>query len=296
MPEQETKQLLYTTLGDLAQGNIDGSIETHERLDEFTERVARGEFHVKTEIKLPCGCIDGRCGCKVRPDAAGGTMTMVVADDLLEQKFAGDGTTADMTRNVFWYLREQGYEIGDHTAEIIHGEDNSGCGANDQLKKIYGIIADKQEQVRALAGAFGIVSTDEDHAAIIAGAARRTQFSTGREVLGVMVDEAGEENIDVLRGDHKEVVAVINHRRGTTLDRDAVAQAFGENYEAFNVDVWAFEEGARALYPNASEAEIRRTVTAMVYYNIATTLALCGPNMRMVTLAPEDEFAEAMAA
>lgn len=282
--ESEKNNVDYMTLGGLAKGDIQGSPETHDRLDDFTNRVGSGEFHTHTDITLPCGCIDGRCGCKVRPNSSGGTYTMAVADDLLEQKYAGDGTTEDMARNVYRSLRERGFDVGGHTAEDTHGDANSGCGANDQLAKIYGIIATNGDALRDLAIAFGIVPTDEEHAAVLAGASRRTEFSSGKDVLDAMTDEAGTANIDVLQGGHKEVVAVINHRAGTTLDRDAVAAAFGDEYQAFNIDAWALENGARALYPDGDEATIARTVTAMVYYNLATALALCGPNMRVVTL------------
>jgi len=279
----------YITLGDVAEGEIGGTLETHRRLDEFTDRVGSGEFHTATRIGVPCGCIDGRCGCRIRPDAAGGTLTLAVADDLLEQRYTGDGTTADMVRNVFRSLRERGFDIGDHTADTVRGEENSSCGANDLLGMIYRIIVYKRDVIRTLARVFGVAPGSADHEAIIDGANRRMLFSTGREVLDAMTEGAGRENIDVLRGDHHEVLSVINHRRATTLDRDVVVREFGDEYEAFNIDVWSFAEGARALYPDASEEKIQSAVTAMAYYNIATALALCGPSMRIVVMRPEED-------
>lgn len=277
------KKKPFMLLGSEAEGKIQGSIETHPRLDELTERLASGEFHVTTDIVLPCGCIDGRCGCWPRPDSAGGTYTMAVADDLLEQSYAGDGTTAEMARNVFRELSRRGFPVGGHTDASAEG-DASGCGANDRLAQIYDLLKRKNYAIREFASGLGIEVSDDDHQAIVDGASRRTTFSTGREVLDVMKEESPQGNVDTLVGPHLEVVAVVNTRPGTTLNRDALAAEFGEEYEAFNVDVWSFEAGARALYPDASDEIIQRTVAAMVYYNLATALTLCGPNMRVVVL------------
>lgn len=264
-----------------AEGSIAGSIETHPRLDEFTDRVGSGEFHTGTPIVLPCGCKDGRCGGETRPNGAGGTLSLVVADDLLRQDFAGDGTTVDAARKVFRHLIERGYPAGGH-CDAKMDDTSSGCGANDKLSKIYSIISEKNAEIKALVGSLGYDVDDATHSDIVAGAQRRTQFSSGREVLDVMREEAGEENVDKLRGEHSEVLAVINTVPATTLDRAAVEREFGESYQSFNTDIWSFEAGARALYPEADDVEIQRAVIAMVYYNLATALTLCGPTMRVV--------------
>lgn len=265
----------------VAEGSIAGSVETHPRLDEFTDRVGSGEFHIGTPIALPCGCKDGRCGGEIRPNGAGGTLSLVVADDLLRQDFAGDGTTVDAARKVFRHLIEAGHPVGGH-CDAKADDIKSGCGANDKLPIIYSKISGKSAEIRALVESLGYNVDDSTHTDIVAGAQRRMQFSSGREVLDVMREEGGEENVDKLRGEHNEVLAVINSVPGTTLNRDAVVREFGEYYQSFNTDTWSFEAGARALYPEAGDAEIQRAVIAMVYYNLATALTLCGPTMRVV--------------
>jgi hypothetical protein len=114
-------------------------------------------------------------------------------------------------------------------------------------------------------------------------AASRTSFSPGRELLAAVTMHADEVFIDTLAGSHNEVVAILNTVPGTTLDRDALRHEFGEEYEAFNVDVWSFEEAARAISP--TEDEVTQKVTALVYYNLATTMVLSGKKMRAVFLA-----------
>lgn len=283
---EHANEVAFIELGEIAEGSIGETIETRPRLEELTQRLGNGEFHVETPIVLPCGCIDGRCGGNVRPDTAGGTLSLVVADDLLSQQYAGDGSTLEAARNVYEYIAEAGYEVGGHTADEVHGDGASGCGANDKLQAIYRIIgSEKSATIRELAGAFGATVSDETHQSIIEGATRRSAFSSGESILNeVILPIGGEDSVDTLVGEHKEVVAVVNHRTGTTLDRDALEREFGKDYEAFNIDAWSFENGARALYPDADDATIERTVAAMVYYNIATAIALCGPTMRVIVL------------
>lgn len=274
-----------TLLGNAAEGSIQADQMTHRLLDEMTRRVSEGEFHYATDILVPCDCIDGRCGTDthLRPKSAGGTLSLAVADDLLYRDYEDDGTTAGMVANVFRRLQDRGYVVGDHTDDNADG-DASGCGANDKLPLIYDIITRKADKIRSLASIFSIDVDDDTHSAIVSGATRRTNFSSGRAVLDTMLMYGKEDNIDTLHGGHEEVVAIINKRNGTTLDRNAVLAQFGAEYEAFNIDAWSFEAGARALYPDADAAIIQRTVGALIYYNLATALVLCGPNMRIVTV------------
>lgn len=72
---------------------------------------------------------------------------------------------------------------------------------------------------------------------------------------------------------------------GTTLDRNTLAKKYGNTYQAFNVDAWAFEPTARAIVgDDASDETIQQVVLAMVYYNLATAITLCGPGMRMIVM------------
>lgn len=130
---------------------------------------------------------------------------------------------------------------------------------------------------------FGYEVTDEDHELIAGNATMRSEFSGGAELLATLRTEGGRD--DALEGGHNEVMAVINRRKGTTLDRAAVATEFGDKYQAFEVDEWSFEEGARVISHMGGEDEARQKRTAMLYYNLATAAVLCGPGMRIVVLS-----------
>lgn len=276
-----TKQPDYLLL-DHAQGAIEASAEQQERLDEVTELLAQGEFHKLVEGYGVCKCIDGRSGgYGIYPNVAGGTETLLVADDLTTKRFATEsGTTADAYGALIDHLDAQRDIVGGHTDDHAHGE-MSGCGANDKLDKIYKFIANSGDVLYDLADKLGVVVDDETHEMIVANAAARTEFSTGAELLDVL-KEAEEPHIEELLGAHNEVVAVINTIPDTSLDRTALTAKFGTEYQAFNVDAWAFEIAAQKI--SNDEDEVTAKVAAMAYYNLATAHVLCGKNMRVVVL------------
>jgi hypothetical protein len=277
-----------------AEGKIEAGPDQQERLDEATERLKAGEFHRDIDwdaefwnmAMLLARCVDGRIpeegANPLAPNAAGGTETIFVADDLTTKRYSSeDGTTAGGYRSLVTALKDKGYVVGGHTGSHAEGE-KSDCGANDRLEAIYAYMANNPQALRDMAAALGVDVSDETHEMIVGNASARTQFSSGKELLGILEENAREEFVDKLHGDHKEVVAVINKRAGTTLDRDALREEFGEEYEAFNVDAWAFEEAARVT--SLGEEEVQQKVAAMVYYNLATTMVLVGKKMRIVVL------------
>ena len=274
--ERPTNYFLLET----AVGTIEAGPEQQERLNELTERLSSGEFHAPVESTDMCKCIDGRSGgYGLYPNSAGGCESLMVADDLTFKKFAGESSeTVDEFRAMTDFLRQQQIEIGVHTDSHADG-DASGCGANDKLPIIYEYIAQRSEVLRKLSKKLGVEVPDSVHEMIVQNAAERQTFSTGRELLKV-VEETGSAHIETLEGVHNEVAAVINTVEGSTLDRMALQQEFGETYQAFNVDVWAFESAAQAI--SQSNEEKQANVAAMVYYNLATAHVLCGPNMRVV--------------
>lgn len=270
----------YLTL-DAAIGTIQAGDDQLERLDELTERIGSDEFYVPVTSAVPSKCIDGRTGAHgVAPNAAGGSETIMVADDLTRQRFASaDGSTLGAYRATLAALRGQDLPIGGHTDDAATGA-RSGCGANDRLAEIYAFIAQNGEMLQRLAASLGVPVSDTTREKIVTRATARTTFSDGADLLAVLHETGGNDAADPLHGTHREVVAVINTVRGTSLDRDALEAEFGPQYEAFNVDVWSFGDAAEAIAE--SEAEISELVAAMTIYNLATAHVLCGPRMRVI--------------
>lgn len=276
-----TTDLKYMTL-DNAVGGIEASDAQQEHLEAITERLGAGEFHVSVTGKIPKVCIDGRPGGELGPNSAGGTFTLTVADDLTTQRFSAGKSLAEADREVSQVVIGEGEDVGGHCDEHAEGE-KCGCGAKDKIKDIYGYMVNNSRVIREQAAKLGVEVSDEIHDQIISRAAERTDFSTGAELSATLKDTAGSQAESVLRGAHNEVVAVVNTREGTSLDREALAEEFKDVYQAFNIDVWSFLEAAKAI--SLSEEEAAQKVVAMVYYNLATAGVLCGPKMRVVTVA-----------
>lgn len=282
------ENVTFMTLNDAGAGTIQAGPMQQERLEEFTNRVGSGEFHCTTLGSIPTKCIDGRCGGhgEPMPNSAGGTETLMVADDLTTKNFDlnGEASTREEYEALLDYLLAKEYVVGGHTAQDLHGAP-SGCGANDKLGLIYEYIAQNGDTLRNVTESLGYDISDADHALIIGNAAKRHDFSGGDALLATLREKGDEQSVDVLRGAHTEVMAVINRRGGTTLDRDAVEAEFGDQYEAFNVDEWSFQAGAEAISQEGAQDEVRQKRIAMMYYNLATAGVLCGPDMRVVVLA-----------
>jgi hypothetical protein len=270
----------FFTLDSHAIGSIQANGAQSERLEELTERIATGEFHhpVAEGMSIPARCVDGR--------SAGGSETLFVADDLTVKGLATpDGTTLSAYKNMLNWLRVHGFEVGGHTDTYVQGN-ASGCGANDKLEIIYDYIANRGDVLRAVGSDLGIAISEDVHDLIVKNAQERSQFSGGRELLNVLKENANSEFLDTLVGEHKEVATVVNMKEGTTLDRTALKNEFGPDYQAFNVDAWSFEAAAKAISVEPLEAfEIEAKVVAMVYYNLATALVLAGPKMRVIVLS-----------
>lgn len=300
MDQAEVDKQFMDIIKHNALGKIEARPDQQERFAEVVERVASGEMHRDIDWDaefwglemLLARCIDGRSpeegANPLAPNSAGGTETLFVADDLTTKRFASpDGTTAGGYNNLVAALKDK-YVVGGHTGSHAHDQ-MSDCGANDKLDLIYAYMANHGDVLRDFATKLGIEISDDDHNLIVGNATARTQFSAGAELLATLKQNARQEFVDNLHGNHNEVVAAVNMRKGTTLDRDALAAEFGPNYQAFNVDAWAFEDAAKAISfedenGDFDNDEVRQKVIAMAYYNLATTLVLVGGNMRVVVV------------
>ena len=265
-----------------AIGSIQANDTQREQLDEITEALAAGEFHTIVDGYSLCKCIDGRYGgFGLYPNAAGGTETLMVADDLTAQRYGDSDTpTVDILQAVIARLESREQLVGGHSDEQA-GDARSGCGAHDRLADIYSFIANHSDRLRSLAESLGVAVDDALHERITDNASRRVDFSNGADMTALYIEDEAR-HYEVMRGAHAEVAAVVNLMPDTTFSRDDFERSFGEAYQAFNIDAWAFEEAASQLYE--SPQEIADAVAAMAYFNFATAHVLCGPQMRVIVL------------
>src|ERR1700758_5429157 len=197
-----------------AIGHIEPDESQKEKLEEFTNRVGSGEFLRPTETMIVCDCIDGRCGSAgaLRPNAAGGSESLMVADDLTSKSFrqSEHATTCDQYQTMLNYLYANAYPVGGHTCEGVSG-DASGCGANDKLPAIYECIAKHGSDLRLLAGELGVTVDGETHQLIVRNATERSEFSKGSDLL-ITLKKQKNARLSTLKGVHREVLALLNTR------------------------------------------------------------------------------------
>ncbi len=272
-----------------------GDLTTSEwpRRAEFVQRL--GEYYVPAVQNIIGACMDGRPGSTAEavPNGAGGGLLYLVTDRLV----CGNSDDIDEANaRVLGQIGQIPATVHVHRDDHAHGE-QAGCAAADKVGAIFTIIAQRGEQLRSLATELGLGSdsSDEAHQQIIRHATDESKLvmASGNDLVA-MVDaqlaksaEPTGAHTDMLQGSHHEAAVVMNQRAGTTLDRQALAQEFDRasaHHQAFNIDTWAFAPSAEALYPDDPTAQQQAT-TAMLYYNLAAIMALCGPRMTVIVLA-----------
>ena len=271
-----------------------GKLDTpqYPRAAEFIQEL--GEHYVPAVQNIIGACMDGRPGSTAEavPNGAGGGLLYLVTDRLVR----GNSDDIDEANaRVLGRIGQIPAMVHVHRDDHTHGE-QVGCAAADKVGAIFTIIAQHGEQLRSLATKLGLGSdsSDDAHQQIIRHAADESKLvlASGNDLVA-MVDaqlaksaEPTGAHTDMLHGSHHEAVVVMNQRTGTTLDRQALAREFDrahEHHQAFNIDTWAFAPSAEALYPGDPTAQQYAT-TAMLYYNLAAIMALCGPRMTVTVL------------
>ena len=272
-----------------------GKLDTPQcpRAAEFIQEL--GEHYLPAVQNIIGACMDGRPGSTAEavPNGAGGGLLYLVTDRLVR----GNSDSIDEANTrVLGRIGQIPATVHVHRDDRAHGED-AGCAAADKVGAIFTIIAQHGEQLHSLATELGLGGdiSDEAHQQIIRHAADESKLvmASGNDLVA-MVDaqlaksaEPTGAHTDMLHGSHHEAVVVMNQRAGTTLDRYALAREFDrahEHHQAFNIDTWAFAPSAEALYPGDPTAQQYAT-TAMLYYNLAAIMALCGPRMTVTVLA-----------
>lgn len=302
MPQGENmpqvREFSYLTLGEGAinpKERINSGEIAEQTVDQFAERIDDYYVELDSGILIPTKCVDGRGrldGLRVLGyNAAGGTFSLVMGDALTYQRYRHSGEKApEHAKRVFGELKKKEQTIGGHDADHTVSEADCGCGAEDRLDdldpakpSILRYIARRGGDIRALLDSIGIDVTDEQHEMILANSQQliAEHYATGGAALrDAFVETSGEESLERLTGSHNEVLLAINTQRGTTLDRAKIARELGPEYQAFNLDVPALEDGAGLLSIPPKEA--RAQFIAALYYNVATAAVLAGPSLRVV--------------
>lgn len=258
---------------------------TSAQVDTFIAALDGDDLYSAATTILPCSCIDGRprkdgknASCV---NAAAGIFSLMVADMLTTQTFKAGETTADYAANFLRHLPSEKY--GNHIAGNTVTPDESGCGAADKMATAIALIAHHGDEMGAVASALGISIDEADLEVIImraADVANTMHFSHGASLAQTLQKIAGENATEATIETHNEVVAVINDRNGTTLNRQAVLAAFGDKLQAFNYDRWAMPAAIVRVNGTLDESQQTLQLAAIDLYTVAVACILCGPSMR----------------
>lgn len=289
-----------TLLGDSAIGAIgpDDRIKHGEisadKVDELAHRLETDEFYDEVSDELG-------------PNSAGGTFSLVIADALTNSRFRLNGESAkEHARVVYTWLLENKNDaesrkviprvcvdgripvngsVDNESVVGTHQDENGpgGCGAENKLNEILLYISNRGEQLRQIAAILG-VEVDASTSQLISENARTLledgYVNSGSELREVCAEVAGESSVVTLAGTHKEVVAAVNTDKSKTLNRAKVREIFGEGYDVFDVDAGVFQEAA-AVISDGSADDINQKFTALLYYNLGTTVVLSDKSLRL---------------
>lgn len=285
-----TEQLTIFTIG---IGGINPAVRvekgeiTFASMQEAAERLKTDEFYEEIDKNaIPNKCVDGRGRLdgnqELGPNAAGGTFSVVMADALTTNRYRAEGEKAPVhAAKVYNELKKMGFKIGGHDADS-HSDKGCGCGAEDVLDSphmsepsIIRYMIQRGDDIRTFLSSNGIEVDDGTHKLLLKNATRLFQegyATNGAELRDAMESVDGETAIETLTGPHFEFNLALNTQSGTTLNRDKLREAFGNEYQTFGLDIWALENAAKAT--SLTEREVVQKFAAMLYYNVATAAVL----------------------
>jgi hypothetical protein len=306
--QEGEKFIRLGTLGDDATGDIKLDYDTQSipGILFYSDLAYNPEsFYIPSDGDFIYTCIDGRLGDEnlVGPNSAGGSISLWAAYNLI-----GNDVSPD---KFFKKLSQAGLPLGGHVDEHQHG---TGCGANDRAPEIFGKIAEEKAQdfIVSRLNDGQPLSTD-----FVDAAKKLSTSSQGGESsrLSAIADNGGQ--MPELKGNHTEIMVVLNNREWTTFHREYLTMAGGlvsdnnkanrrlYNYctrnkdgspgevlvSAFNIDVWAFQPSAEKVlevFGENTPQNVQKFVEALTVYNIATALTLGHSSLPVVTLPAKD--------
>ncbi|PXW89894.1 hypothetical protein C8R34_10351 [Nitrosomonas sp. Nm84] len=260
------------TIGPANRKDIDQKV-----LGDMYQAVASGKFNIPVSGVVPEICVDGRTDKdgkrKEAPSAAGGTLSIVYGSDLGGTPTANDIDEMQLTKRIINTLKEKGHSTG------VHGDDHSscGCGACAKAKTIYQHIAERINDIAALASQLGIDLTEVEKSSIVRQAKNRLSQSDFFAEDRAAILRAAQENgaiFEELIGAHNELGIALNTKPGTTVDRSAIRAKYGPQYDMFVVDAWAFATAANDINSNGSDEYAQRIANAITLQNVATASVL----------------------
>ena len=231
---------------------------------EVSAAILRNFVEVPHAKSLPEFCVDGRKGPRTDSTGAviegpymqalGGSFHLSALNWIL-----GGGTVpyTQVIDETFGALKEKGYRVSAHTGHHGDGQTKSDCGFDDNFSKIVTVLSDHAEDIwKTVTSAAPALSAEravwDDVVKLVKQTASHLDtVPTGHEMVVNMARGKHGADLQELEGDHKEVAAVVNLKRNTTLDVDK-----NQDTQAFNLDLWHVLDQAESLGMDVSKAKL----------------------------------------
>ncbi len=196
-------------------------------------------LEVTTDLTVSTRCVDGRPDpeSKMGPQMLGGALNPIMINLIS----SGEALTASSLTSGLTVLKNKGFTPGFHVDNHEHSN-ACGCGFCDKQAQIITDLAQHLDQYAAVVATLTEV-TPAQLEKLRAFSAAKIEL-TGPQILDT-AKKAGVTEIENVQGDHGEKIAFVNFKPNTTFD---TKMANTENWQAFNLDVWAVQAQAKAAF------------------------------------------------
>lgn len=196
-------------------------------------------------------CVDGRNSGKqgLYLQALGGSYHLITLNWLLTSGKASEYN--EVQQETLSQLRNKGYRLSVHKGHHAEGE-KSDCGFADNNGKIIKTLSKKADDIWKL-----IIQADPtlvselptwNEIKTLVSRADVDHIPSGNDLINQATD-GYQADLQTLEGEHKEIAAVINFKRDTTLDVDK-----NQGTQAFNLDLWYVMDQVKDLGLNEKKS------------------------------------------
>lgn len=226
--------------------------------------ILRNFVEVPNAKALPEFCVDGRKGPRTAKNGAalegpymqalGGSFHFSALNWIMG---GGQQPYAEVIDNTFTALSEHGYRVSAHTGHHSDHQTTSDCGFDDNFGKIVTVLATQGENIwKTVTTAAPSLAAEranwDDVMKMVGEAAKHLDMvPNGHDMVMNIARGKHDADLQELDGNHNEMAAVVNLKRGTTLDVDK-----NQDTQAFNLDLWHVLDQAKDLGMDVDKAKL----------------------------------------
>ena len=306
MPNVSSFEVLELSGGGIGsisrQARFDSHPDNEQLANEAQEAIVAGDY-LATSPNYECN----RCGDGRRPELYNfGTQVFGATPGIVKSAilagYVEPGASLPETIKTEVKIRDDfKLHCGAHRADTHGKEGACGCGECDGAQAAFANYLKNEEALKPLVtGLWSLLGIEERHGvfsedAYDAVVSRVTElvevdyFVDGPAQVGAIGEEFGEDFVEDLIGDHKEVLWVINLVEGTKFSQVNFINRFdsfdedGKGIQSFWEDQWAIEKELGNYSRRSGDAMIK-LLTADLVRRVATAANLTAADLNLVVL------------